>query len=153
MANARQKHQMFCKWSRVALFCPQQTGSLSVHMCNLTVGRRVLKLQADSKQQTAAGRPAANRDTMTITKVSHSRMAVTDVEEFLRNPPAGFSVEVLPSGYRVHSDPEDSLVLIDGFESCRGTVVFHKSLGRWGENSTLCRLNIIQHKLYLNRNI
>lgn len=71
-------------------------------------------------------------DTMTVNKRSHSRMAVTRVEEFLRKPPAGFSVEVLASGHRVHSDPERSLVLIDDFDSCRGKVVFQNSLGRWG---------------------
>uniref|UniRef100_G3QBA0 Uncharacterized protein n=1 Tax=Gasterosteus aculeatus TaxID=69293 RepID=G3QBA0_GASAC len=57
-------------------------------------------------------------------------MRVTEVEEFLKNPPAGFSVEVLCSGYRVHSDPESSLVLIEDFDSRRGRIVFEQSLGR-----------------------
>ncbi|XP_022594526.1 mesenteric estrogen-dependent adipogenesis protein [Seriola dumerili] len=70
------------------------------------------------------------RDTVTSKKVSHSRMRVTEVEEFLREPPAGFSVKALGSGYRVHSDPEKSLVLIDDFFSCRGKIVFENSLGR-----------------------
>lgn len=70
------------------------------------------------------------RDTMTINKLSHSGMTATQVEEFLRKPPAGFSVEVLGSGYRVHSDPEESLVLIDDFHSCKGEIVFQNSLGR-----------------------
>ncbi|KAK9536539.1 hypothetical protein VZT92_006312 [Zoarces viviparus] len=67
---------------------------------------------------------------MTTRKPSRSGMRVTEVEEFLRNPPDGFSVEVLCSGCRVHSDPENSLVLIDDFDSCRGKTVFQKSLGR-----------------------
>ncbi|KAM3601002.1 uncharacterized protein V6R79_005842 [Siganus canaliculatus] len=67
---------------------------------------------------------------MTIDKLPHGRMTVTPVEEFLRKPPAGFSVEALGSGYKVHSDPEKSLVLIDDFNSCSGKVVFQNSLGR-----------------------
>ncbi|XP_062414008.1 uncharacterized protein LOC119215185 isoform X4 [Pungitius pungitius] len=67
---------------------------------------------------------------MTTDRLSHSGMRVTEVEEFLKNPPAGFSVEVLCSGYRVHSDPESSLVLIEDFDSCRGEIVFAQSLGR-----------------------
>ncbi|XP_074467052.1 mesenteric estrogen-dependent adipogenesis protein [Sebastes fasciatus] len=91
---------------------------------------------------------------MTINKVSHSRMTVTEVEEFLRKPPAGFSVEALRSGYRVHSDPEKSLVLIDDFLSCRGTIVFHKSLGRkvkmhnlW--EYTSMRKSLLSKRIYL----
>lgn len=57
-------------------------------------------------------------------------MTATEVEEFLRNPPDGFSVEVLGSGYRVHSDPEKSLVFIDAINSSRGKIVFQNSLGR-----------------------
>ncbi|KAL6098725.1 medag [Pungitius sinensis] len=67
---------------------------------------------------------------MTTDRLSHSGMRVTEVEEFLKNPPAGFSVEVLCSGYRVHSDPESSLVLIEDFDSCRGKIAFAQSLGR-----------------------
>ncbi|KAM8900674.1 mesenteric estrogen-dependent adipogenesis protein [Spinachia spinachia] len=67
---------------------------------------------------------------MTTDGRSHSGMRVTEVEEFLKDPPAGFSVEVLRSGYRVHSDPDSSLVLIDDFDSCRGRIVFEQSLGR-----------------------
>lgn len=59
-----------------------------------------------------------------------SRMTVTPLEEFLKKPPVGLSVELLGSGYRVHSDPEKSLVLIDDFDSCRGEIVFQNSLGR-----------------------
>lgn len=58
-------------------------------------------------------------------------MTVTPVEEFLKKPPVGFSVELLGSGYRVHSDAEKSLVLIDDFDSCMGKIVFQNSLGRW----------------------
>ncbi|XP_049896342.1 mesenteric estrogen-dependent adipogenesis protein-like [Epinephelus moara] len=92
---------------------------------------------------------------MTINKVSNnSRMKVTEVEEFLRKPPAGFSVEALTSGYRVHSNPETSLVLIDDFDSCRGRVVFHKSLGRkvkmhnlW--EYTSMRKSLLSKRIYL----
>ncbi|XP_049448347.1 mesenteric estrogen-dependent adipogenesis protein-like [Epinephelus fuscoguttatus] len=92
---------------------------------------------------------------MTINKVSNnSRMKVTEVEEFLRKPPAGFSVEALTSGYRVHSDPETSLVLIDDFDSCRGRIVFHKSLGRkvkmhnlW--EYTSMRKSLLSKRIYL----
>lgn len=92
---------------------------------------------------------------MTINKASNnSRMKVTEVEEFLRKPPAGFSVEALTSGYRVHSDPETSLVLIDDFDSCRGRIVFHKSLGRkvkmhnlW--EYTSMRKSLLSKRIYL----
>ncbi|XP_040906980.1 mesenteric estrogen-dependent adipogenesis protein-like [Toxotes jaculatrix] len=91
---------------------------------------------------------------MTINKVSHSRMRVTEVEEFLRQPPAGFSVEALASGYRVLSDPEKSLVLIDDFDSCRGKIVFEKSLGRkvkmhnlW--EYTSMRKSLLSKRIYL----
>lgn len=67
---------------------------------------------------------------MTMSKVSPDRVTVTRVGDFLLKPPDGFSVEVLDSGYRVYSDPERSLVLIDDFSSCGVKVVFHNSLGR-----------------------
>lgn len=57
-------------------------------------------------------------------------MKVTELGEFLKDPPVGFSVRPLGSGYRVLSDPEQSLVLIDDLHSCRGKIVFEKSLGR-----------------------
>lgn len=72
--------------------------------------------------------------TMTISSASCSRMTVTEVGDFLRNPPPEFSVERVGSGYRVHSDPERSLVLIDDLDLCRGKVVFQNSLGRWGKH-------------------
>lgn len=70
------------------------------------------------------------RDSMPVNKQSGSRMRVTEVEEFVRNPPPGFSVETLGSGYRVLCNEEKSLVLIDDFQSCGKKIVFHKSLGR-----------------------
>ncbi|XP_032389928.1 mesenteric estrogen-dependent adipogenesis protein isoform X2 [Etheostoma spectabile] len=91
---------------------------------------------------------------MTINQVSHSWMEVTEVEEFLREPPAAFCVEVLCSGHRVHSEPENSLVLIDDFDSCRGKVVFQKSLGRevkmhnlW--EYTSMRKSLLTKRIYL----
>ncbi|XP_069002327.1 mesenteric estrogen-dependent adipogenesis protein [Embiotoca jacksoni] len=80
-------------------------------------------------------------------------MRVTEVEEFLRNPPTGFSVEPLGSGYRVRSSAE-SLVLIDAFESCCGKIVFHNSLGRkvkmhnlW--EYTSMRKNLLSKRIFL----
>lgn len=67
---------------------------------------------------------------MPVNKQSGSRMRVTEVEEFVRNPPPGFSVETLGSGYRVRCNEEKSLVLIDDFQSCGKKFVFHNSLGR-----------------------
>ncbi|XP_042354499.1 mesenteric estrogen-dependent adipogenesis protein-like [Plectropomus leopardus] len=91
---------------------------------------------------------------MTINKLSRSRMTVTQVEDFLTKPPKGFSVEAVPSGYRVHSDSEKNLVLIDDFDSCRGRIVFHKSLGRkvkmhnlW--EYTSMRKSLLSKKIYL----
>lgn len=83
---------------------------------------------------------AAARDTrekrhiMTIKSKSHGRMTITEVEEFLAKPPPGFSVETLGSGYRVRSDSEKNLVLIDDFDLCKGKVVFQNSMGRWGKS-------------------
>ncbi|XP_031728390.1 mesenteric estrogen-dependent adipogenesis protein isoform X2 [Anarrhichthys ocellatus] len=91
---------------------------------------------------------------MTTSKPSHSGMRVTEVEEFLRNPPDGFSVEVLCSGCRVHSDPENSLVLVDDFDSCRGKTVFQKSLGRKVKMQNLweytsMRKSLLSKRIYL----
>lgn len=91
---------------------------------------------------------------MPINRQSDSRMRVTEVEEFLRNPPPGFSVETLGSGYRVRSNEEKSLVLIDDFESCGKKIVFQNSVGRkvkmhnlWDYSSM--RTSLLSKKLYL----
>ncbi|KAG7224575.1 hypothetical protein INR49_011327 [Caranx melampygus] len=91
---------------------------------------------------------------MTPNTVSHSRMQVTELGEFLREPPAGFSVLPLGSGYRVLSDPEKSLVLIDDLYYCRGKIVFENSLGRkvkmhnlWEYTST--RKSLLSKRIYL----
>ncbi|XP_076606318.1 mesenteric estrogen-dependent adipogenesis protein [Chaetodon auriga] len=91
---------------------------------------------------------------MTINALPLSGMTVSRVEEFLRKPPAGFSVEALGSGYRVHSDPEESLVLIDDFDSCRGKIVFQNSTGRkvkmhnlWEYTST--RKSLLSKRIYV----
>nr|XP_046267402.1 mesenteric estrogen-dependent adipogenesis protein-like [Scatophagus argus] len=83
-----------------------------------------------------------------------SGMTVTRLEEFLKNPPAGFSVEVLGSGYRVHSDPETSLVIIDDFDSCRGKIVFQNSRGRRVKmhdlrEYTSMRKSLLSKRIYL----
>uniref|UniRef100_A0A3B4G9F5 Mesenteric estrogen dependent adipogenesis n=1 Tax=Pundamilia nyererei TaxID=303518 RepID=A0A3B4G9F5_9CICH len=81
-------------------------------------------------------------------------MRVTEVEEFVRNPPPGFSVETLGSGYRVRCNEEKSLVLIDDFQSCGKKIVFHNSLGRkvkmhnlWEYSST--RKSLLSKEIYL----
>uniref|UniRef100_UPI0037E81668 mesenteric estrogen-dependent adipogenesis protein n=1 Tax=Semicossyphus pulcher TaxID=241346 RepID=UPI0037E81668 len=92
---------------------------------------------------------------MEVNNLLESRVTVTEVEEFLKIPPAGISVEALKSGgYRVHSDPEESLVLIDDFDSCRGKVVFPKSLGRAVKMQNLweytsMRKNLLSKRIYL----
>jgi len=67
---------------------------------------------------------------MTIITKGGRTVSVTEVVEFLRNPPEDFSVETLDSGYRVRCNGEKNLVLIDDFQSCKGKVVFQDSLGR-----------------------
>ncbi|XP_030648534.1 mesenteric estrogen-dependent adipogenesis protein [Chanos chanos] len=58
-------------------------------------------------------------------------MDVIEVEEFLKNPPPGFTVETKITGCRlVTSTNEKSLVLMDDFESSKGKVMFQNSLGR-----------------------
>lgn len=91
---------------------------------------------------------------MPVNKQSGSRMRVTEVEEFVRNPPPGFSVETLGSGYRVRCNEEKSLVLIDDFQSCGKKFVFHNSLGRkvkmhnlWEYSST--RKSLLSKEIYL----
>ncbi|XP_041808472.1 mesenteric estrogen-dependent adipogenesis protein-like [Chelmon rostratus] len=91
---------------------------------------------------------------MTIEELPLSGMTVTRLEEFLTKPPPGFSVEALGSDYRVHSDPEESLVLIDDFDSCRGKVVFQNSSGRkvkmhnlWEYTST--RKSLLSRRIFL----
>lgn len=73
---------------------------------------------------------------MTVHKMSRRSVTVTPLDEFLGKPPEGFTVEVLATGYRVHSDPERSLVLIDGLISSGRKVFFCNSLGRWGKFKT-----------------
>ncbi|CAK6969055.1 mesenteric estrogen-dependent adipogenesis protein-like isoform X1 [Scomber scombrus] len=94
------------------------------------------------------------RETMKADQVSHSKMKVTEIGEFLRKPPAGFSVVALSSGYRVYSDPEETLVLIDDFHSCRGNIVFQKSLGRKVKVNNLWeytsfRKSLLSRRIYL----
>ncbi|KAE8287412.1 Mesenteric estrogen-dependent adipogenesis protein [Larimichthys crocea] len=91
---------------------------------------------------------------MTLNGVPRSRMTVTPVEEFLKKPPVGFSVELLGSGYRVHSDAEKSLVLIDDFDSCMGKIVFQNSLGRKVKMQNLweytsMRESLLSKRIYL----
>ncbi|XP_022052749.1 mesenteric estrogen-dependent adipogenesis protein [Acanthochromis polyacanthus] len=91
---------------------------------------------------------------MKMSKLSHKNMKVTELEEFLRKPPAGFSVETLSSGYRVHYTQDKNLVLIDDFQSCMGNVVFQNSLGRKVKTNNLWeytsfRKNLLSKTIYL----
>ncbi|XP_034461589.1 mesenteric estrogen-dependent adipogenesis protein-like [Hippoglossus hippoglossus] len=88
-------------------------------------------------------------------KTCRSRMTVTEVEVFLREPPPGFTVEEAPgSGYRVRCDPEKVLVLIDDFQCSRGKIVFQNSPGRkvkmhdlW--EYTSMRKSLLSKRIYL----
>ncbi|XP_030010942.1 mesenteric estrogen-dependent adipogenesis protein [Sphaeramia orbicularis] len=91
---------------------------------------------------------------MTIDDLSQSQITVTDLDQFLRKPPTGFSVDRSGSGYCVHTDPDKNLVLIDDFHSCRGKVVFHNSLRRkvrmrslW--EYTRVRKSLLSKRIYL----
>ncbi|XP_010902557.2 mesenteric estrogen-dependent adipogenesis protein [Esox lucius] len=84
-------------------------------------------------------------------------MEVTEFEEFLRNPPPGFTVVAnIGNGVRfVKSDPKNCCVFIDNFESSRGAnVVFQQSLGKKLKVSNLrdyyCfRKSVTSKKIYL----
>ncbi|XP_075887864.1 mesenteric estrogen-dependent adipogenesis protein [Nelusetta ayraudi] len=92
---------------------------------------------------------------MTVSKSPPSRLQVTLLEDFLRSPPAGFSVEkVGGSALLVSSDPDSSLVLIDDIETCGERVIFQKSLGSkvkmnnlWEYSST--RKSLLSKRIYL----
>ncbi|XP_006643111.3 mesenteric estrogen-dependent adipogenesis protein [Lepisosteus oculatus] len=58
-------------------------------------------------------------------------MELIELEEFLREPPSGFKVEVRGSGYRfVRYDPGSFCVFIDECNSAKGKVLFQHSPGR-----------------------
>ncbi|XP_024121885.1 mesenteric estrogen-dependent adipogenesis protein [Oryzias melastigma] len=89
-----------------------------------------------------------------MSPLTRSRMTVTEVGEFLRDPPAGFSVETLGSDHRVHSDDDTNLVLIDDFQFCSGKITFQNSLGRkvkmrnlW--ECTRVRQSLLSKRIYL----
>ncbi|KAM4547244.1 mesenteric estrogen-dependent adipogenesis protein [Fundulus diaphanus] len=65
---------------------------------------------------------------MTVTQLLNV-ITVTELGQFLKNPPEGFTVENFGSGYRVQSD-DQSLVFIDDLLSGDRNVVFLNSLGR-----------------------
>lgn len=67
---------------------------------------------------------------MTINNMAQRRVTVTPLDEFLGNPPEGFAVKILASGYQVYSDPARSLVLVDDLDCCGTKLFFHNSLGR-----------------------
>ncbi|XP_076024542.1 uncharacterized protein medag [Genypterus blacodes] len=82
------------------------------------------------------------------------RMIVTEAEEFIANPPAGFQVERHDSGILVHSDEDQLLVLIDDFKSSRGKVTFDNSMGSkvkvhdlW--QYTFMRKTLVSKKIYM----
>ncbi|XP_057677160.1 mesenteric estrogen-dependent adipogenesis protein-like [Corythoichthys intestinalis] len=62
-----------------------------------------------------------------------ARVTVTELNDFLRTPPRGFSVtktESEPLRCIVRGDPDTNLLLADPCETSAGSVVFHGSLGR-----------------------
>ncbi|KAI1893584.1 hypothetical protein AGOR_G00125230 [Albula goreensis] len=68
---------------------------------------------------------------MSIKNDSRFQMDVIDVEDFLRQPPPGFEVELRGTGYRfVRYNPESFCVFIDEFNSAKGKVIFKNSPGR-----------------------
>ncbi|KAL0994844.1 hypothetical protein UPYG_G00127970 [Umbra pygmaea] len=90
-------------------------------------------------------------------KNSKPKMEVIEVEEFLRNPPPGFTVEanVRADVRFVKSDPEYYCVFIDNFESSDGgKVVFQHSPGKKVKvrnlrDYTCFRKSITSKKIYL----
>ncbi|XP_017273417.1 mesenteric estrogen-dependent adipogenesis protein [Kryptolebias marmoratus] len=92
---------------------------------------------------------------MTAEASPSGRVTVTEVGQFLKSPPEGFSVEALGSGFRVdNKDGARNLVLIDEFESGSGRVVFHNSPGRkvkmqnlWEYSSV--RKSLLSKRIYL----
>lgn len=90
-------------------------------------------VKAERQWWTSESRAAnpGTKSTMTVSKSSRSRLEVIPLEEFLRSPPAGFSVEKIGgSDLLVSSDPESSLVLIDDIDGRSERVLFQNSLGR-----------------------
>lgn len=69
------------------------------------------------------------RDTMTINTLPNGT-TVTELGQFLKNPPEGFTVKAVGSAYQVQCG-EENLVFIDKFHSGDFDVVFQNSLGRW----------------------
>ncbi|XP_062393029.1 mesenteric estrogen-dependent adipogenesis protein-like [Sardina pilchardus] len=58
-------------------------------------------------------------------------MEISEVEDFLRNPPHGFRVQSRESGHTlVKSDPNNCCVFIDEFHSNNRKVIFQFSTGR-----------------------
>ncbi|XP_029956671.1 mesenteric estrogen-dependent adipogenesis protein [Salarias fasciatus] len=89
---------------------------------------------------------------MPTSEASSPRVTVTELGQFLRKPPAGFSVEPLRSGYRVLCDPADCLLLLDDFRSSTGdTVVFQESLGRKVRMQNLWEYTTVRKSLLSKR--
>lgn len=58
-------------------------------------------------------------------------LGLIDLEDFLKEPPFGFTVEKRASGYRfVKYDPETCCVFIEDVQTATGKVVFQHSAGR-----------------------
>ncbi|XP_004076240.2 mesenteric estrogen-dependent adipogenesis protein [Oryzias latipes] len=86
-----------------------------------------------------------------MSPLSPRRMTVTEVGEFLRGPPAGFSVETIGSHHRVHSDDDTNLVLIDDFQFCSGKITFQNSLGRKVKMRNLWEYSRVRQSLLTKR--
>ncbi|PWA22864.1 hypothetical protein CCH79_00002332 [Gambusia affinis] len=68
------------------------------------------------------------RDTMTINTLPNGT-TVTELGQFLKNPPEGFTVKAVGSAYQVQCG-EENLVFIDKFHFGDFDLVFQNSLGR-----------------------
>ncbi|XP_055005036.1 mesenteric estrogen-dependent adipogenesis protein-like [Boleophthalmus pectinirostris] len=94
---------------------------------------------------------------MRLSKMSwdtEDRLTVTEVEEFLRRPPAGFTVHCYESGYSINSDTEKNVVLIDDFNIGTGNIVFTNSLRRKVKlhnlgQYTSVRKSLLSKRIYL----
>ncbi|XP_015235547.1 PREDICTED: mesenteric estrogen-dependent adipogenesis protein [Cyprinodon variegatus] len=86
-------------------------------------------------------------------KSQSSGITMTELGQFLKNPPEGFTVEACGSRYRIRSG-EDSLVFIDNLHAGDRGVVFQNSLGRKFKMHSLweytsMRKSLLSKKIYV----
>ncbi|KAK7925390.1 hypothetical protein WMY93_007700 [Mugilogobius chulae] len=86
-----------------------------------------------------------------MSRDTQDKLTVTEVEEFLRRPPSGFSVQFYGSGYFIKSDAEQNLVLIDDFHIDTGKIVFTNSLKRKVKMHNLGQYTSVRKRLLSKR--